>query len=88
MSPDILQGWSYDDATISYYLIQRVTPSCNLQFSVSIMATILVCNVTKTLCMEIMVWKGDSEPLVTIGYAIASSLDDPDPTTKGSCLAS
>ena len=41
------------------------------------MVAVIVCNGIKVICMGIIVWKLDPDPLVTTGDAIASFLDSP-----------
>ncbi|KAF6232072.1 hypothetical protein HO173_009666 [Letharia columbiana] len=50
------------------------------------MIVVIICNLIKTVCMSIIAWKQDPEPLVTLGDAIASFLDRPDVTTEGNCI--
>ena len=76
-----------DGRRIQYCLSKRVEEHCKLQFSLVIMIVVVISNLIKTVCMSMIVWKQDSEPLVTLGDAIASFLDRPDMTTKGNCIA-
>lgn len=73
---------SIDQTTVQYCLSQPVKEQCKAQFSLGIMITVLICNLIKVICMSIIVWKQDPEPLVTFGDAVASFLEQPDPTTK------
>lgn len=87
-------GWSIEVSqvpminrtSIQYCLSKPVKEHCKLQFSLAIMIVVIICNLTKTICMGIIAWKQDSEPLVTLGDAIASFLDRPDMTTEGNCV--
>ena len=72
---------------IEYCLSQTVEEHCKLQFSGAIMMVVIVCNFCKLIIMGYIAWKRPLEPLVTVGDAIASFLDEPDPTTMGSCLS-
>lgn len=72
---------------IDYCLVQEVDEECMLQFSLPIMLIVIVCNLTKTACMICVVLEKKSQPLVTVGDAIASFLNEPDPATKNICLA-
>ena len=78
-----IPGLSY----IDYCLSQPVAEHCKLQFSVTIMIVVIICNMIKTVCMTTISWKQDPEPLVTLGDAIASFLDRPDVKTKRNCMA-
>ena len=73
--------------SIQYCLSKRVEEHCKLQFSLAIMIAVIICNLIKTICMSIIAWKQDPEPLVTLGDAIASFLDRPDVMTEGNCIA-
>ena len=75
------------ETNIQYCLSKRVGEHCTLQFSLAIMIVVITCNMLKTICMSIIAWKQDPEPLVTLGDAIASFLDRPDVKTEGSCIA-
>lgn len=67
----------------------KVEPeTCKVRFSRSIILVVILCNACKAVCMFMVSWKSEGSPLVTLGVAIASFLDDPDQTTKGLCLAS
>lgn len=48
------------------------------------MVVLMICNLIKTICMSLIAWKQDPEPL--LGDAIASFLDRPDVTTEGNCI--
>ena len=74
-------------SSIDYCLSKRVREHCTLQFSLTIIIVVIVCNMIKTVCMTIILWEQELEPLVTLGDAIASFLDRPDVTTKRNCIA-
>lgn len=61
---------------------------CKLIFDVQIIVIVIICNAIKAICMFLVVVKADDYPLVTLGDAIASFLEYPDPTTKDMCLIS
>ena len=87
-----LQDLSFgmEDGTTAWvdYCVSRVVGEhCKLQFSLTIMIVVIVCNMIKTVCMAMILWKQDPEPLVTLGDAIASFLDRPDVTTENNCIA-
>ncbi|KAI9738738.1 MAG: hypothetical protein M1834_008243 [Cirrosporium novae-zelandiae] len=75
-------------ATIDYCMSEVVEGHCKLYFNVTVMAIVLCCNLAKTVCMFLTVYKQSNEILVTVGDAIVSFLDNPDLTTKGMCLLS
>lgn len=78
--------WHMNKRPILYCLSQPVEEQCRLQFSVHIMAIVIVCNFVKLIVMGYIAWQRPLN-LVTVGDAIASFLDKPDQTTKGNCLA-
>ena len=88
-----LQNGSYHDIygftnyTIDYCLSKSVEEHCRLQFSPVIMLIVIICNLTKMICMVLTLRYQNSQPLVTLGDAITSFLDNPDPITKQQCLA-
>lgn len=76
----------FNGTRIQYCLSKGVKEHCKLQFSLVIMIVVIVCNLIKTICMSIIAWKQDPEPLVTLGDAIASFLDRPDVKSEGNCV--
>lgn len=72
---------------VDYCLSRRVEERCRLQFSPMLLIMVIICNAIKAACMCLMIYQPDSEPLVTLGDALASFLDEPDPTTQGNCTA-
>lgn len=79
--------WQLIGLNVEYCLSQKVEEHCKLQFSGAILVVVVVCNFCKMTIMGYIAWKRPSEPLVTVGDAIASFLDHPDRTTIGNCLA-
>jgi len=58
---------------------------CTLQYSLTILIIIISCDSLKLLAM-FLVLKMPGNPLTTLGDAIASFMENPDPTTAGRCL--
>lgn len=75
------------ETDVDFCLSETVEEHCRVQFSGAIMALVIVCNLCKMLVMGYISWKRPTEPLVTVGDAVASFLDQPDLTTIGNCLA-
>lgn len=71
---------------IQYCLSKPEEEHCKLEFSLAIMIVVIICNTMKAICMGIIAWKHDTEPLVTLGDALASFLDRYDTTTRGHCI--
>lgn len=80
-------SWVFQQWNVQYCLSQQVEEHCKLEFSAAIMIFVICCNFVKFICMVRIARKRDSEPLVTLGDAIASFLDEPDPMTRDVCLA-
>lgn len=62
---------------VEYCLARKAKQLCNLNVSMPILVTVLVFNVVKLVCMAVLVWWVDFEPLATLGDAVASFLDCP-----------
>ena len=73
---------------IQYCLSQPVEEQCQVQISLVILGIVVACNTTKALCMLLTIRCQSSKPLVTLGDAIESFIQDPDLITCGMCLAS
>lgn len=72
---------------IQYCLSQPVEGYCTLQFSLWIIVIVIICNITKLACMIMLLLRQQAKPLVTLGDAVESFLETPDPTTENMCLA-
>ena len=73
---------------IQYCLSQPVEERCHVQISLIILGVVVACNATKVLCMLLAIRRQKSQPLVTLGDAIESFMQDLDQNTDGMCLAS
>ncbi|KAF6222037.1 hypothetical protein HO133_001123 [Letharia lupina] len=73
---------------VQYCFSQPVEEQCRVQVSLVILGIVIACNATKALCMLLTIRNQKSQPLVTLGDAIQSFLQEPDPSTEGMCLAS
>lgn len=71
-----------------YCLAERTNPRCKLQFSVHILAAVIVCNLLKSAAMFWTLFRQRESTLVTFGDALASFLDSPEDSTKYRCLTS
>lgn len=71
------------ELAVEYCLAQPAPEICSVGIAVNILVVVLVCNVVKVLCL-LCTWRMMSlDPLVTIGDAVASFLDQRDGTTEG-----
>jgi hypothetical protein len=77
--------WYMADQLVEYCLSEPVPGICRLQFAVPIMVVVLCCNFVKLLCMVFTVWRCREFSMVTLGDAVSSFLETPDPCTKGMC---
>lgn len=82
-----VSGSEYHPVPIQYCLSQPVEEHCRLQLSLIIMCIVMFCNFMKALCMYSILRHQKSPPLVTLGDAIESFLQDKDLTTENMCLA-
>ncbi|KAL8635766.1 MAG: hypothetical protein Q9228_006781, partial [Teloschistes exilis] len=92
-SDDIVSDTSYEahlvgsrSDPVEYCLSKQVEELCRLQFSPALLIIVIICNAIKASCMLLMIYQRDSEPLVTLGDAVASFLDEPDCTTRDNCV--
>ncbi|KAF2123171.1 hypothetical protein BDV96DRAFT_626911 [Lophiotrema nucula] len=79
--------WSTQSGTVGYCLSERVPKVCQLESSFAIAIIVISSNFFTALVMFILANWIDFVPLLTIGDAIESYLDRPDPYTKWMCLA-
>ncbi|MCJ1431301.1 hypothetical protein MMC27_000652 [Xylographa pallens] len=80
--------WEIEDYPIAYCLSQQVSEICRFEFSMQLLIAVILCNLIKAICMAITVWQQKVPTLVTVGDAISSFLDSPDPTTFKNCMIS
>ena len=68
-------------AFVKYCIAEPTQPSCTMELSPQLLVAAIVCNVVKVAIL-ILLLCSTFTPLVTIGDAIASYIDEPDPSTK------
>ncbi len=73
---------------VQYCLSQPVEEQCRVQISLVILSIVVACNACKALCMLLTIRGQKSQPLVTLGDAVESFLQEPDLNTERMCLAS
>ncbi|KAK3380710.1 hypothetical protein B0T24DRAFT_616099 [Lasiosphaeria ovina] len=78
---------TFGDWQLDHCLSERVVDRCRLQFSLPIMFVVIACNAIKLVAILATLLRKQS-PLLTLGDAIASFLERPDPTTRGMGTAS
>ncbi len=72
---------------IDHCLSRRPAGKCQLQFSLPIMSIVMICNLTKAVCMLLTIRHRFATPILTLGDAVASFLKRPDIYTKNNCLS-
>jgi hypothetical protein len=79
--------WAPYESTVRYCMVEQVSEICKLQFSFLIAIIVILSNFTKAACMGWMLFGNKShKALVTLGDALASYLERPEPATRGRCL--
>jgi hypothetical protein len=78
-------SWLYE---IDHCLSEKVPEICQLQTAHYVWLIVVVCNAIKLFCMFFCERALSSSPLVVVGDAVASYLNDPDKHTEGNCLMS
>ncbi|KAF9060840.1 hypothetical protein BDP27DRAFT_1272764, partial [Rhodocollybia butyracea] len=73
---------------VRYCLSETTTSRCQLQFNLPLLAIVVAFNAVKVTCMAIVATRMRDNPLVTLGDAIASFSNSPEPLTKDICLVS
>ncbi|PYI07679.1 hypothetical protein BO78DRAFT_428803 [Aspergillus sclerotiicarbonarius CBS 121057] len=76
------------DIPVSHCLVQEEEQRCQLFFSPPIAIAVIICNITKVICMALTARVKRTDLMLTVGDALASFLTRPDPTTLGRCLLS
>ncbi|ETN42231.1 uncharacterized protein HMPREF1541_04172 [Cyphellophora europaea CBS 101466] len=83
-----IDRWKPLGQNIEYCLSEPVQERCAYTANVPIIAVVIISNFIKLVAMYIVATQLHDNPLITIGDAIESFLDTPDPSTKGMCLLS
>ncbi|KAL2139796.1 hypothetical protein VTI28DRAFT_4681 [Corynascus sepedonium] len=81
----------HDRSSIQYCLAQRAPFStCEVSVNAPLLGSVALVNSIALVVTVSVLFKRPSsfQPLVTLGDAISSFLQDPDPTTQGACLLS
>ena len=69
--------------TIDHCLIRTASQQCNVEFSVYLMAIVIICNAIKLSCFSACLLMKSYRPLITIGDAICSFMSTSDQTSAG-----
>lgn len=88
-------GYVYQDCPdvkanypISHCLVEPAVQHCKVGVSVVFLGIVIACNLFKVVCLTMTTLRLRHHPLVTMGDAVESFLDHPDPSTRGACLLS
>jgi hypothetical protein len=89
--PDVLDCQSPADSKcdrtpvpIQYCLAEAFTSDCSVRVNTTILVVVVICNLMKILALLTTVFAARFEPMVTLGDAISSFLQRPDPLTIAS----
>ena len=80
--------WTFSDpgsssrAKVNYCLADPTEPQCTIELIPALLYTVIACNIVKGLAFAYLAIL-QFDPLITIGQAVASFLENPDPTTEG-----
>ena len=80
--------WTPHGFDVQYCLSERVPETCSYSGSIPILIVVIVCNAYKILGMLVVAFGLRDNPMVTVGDAVESYLNQPDETTKGWCMLS
>ncbi|MCJ1281575.1 hypothetical protein MMC26_000895 [Xylographa opegraphella] len=81
-------NWKFVGHPIAYCLSQQAEEICRFEFSMQLLLAVILCNLITAICMAVTILQQKEPTLVTIGDAISSFLDAPDPTTIKNCMMS
>ena len=82
----IADEWKPYGDDIQYCLSERVPETCSYNGNIPIVAVVFVANLFKVIGMLWVAFRLRHAPLITVGDAVESFLNEPDSTTKGMCL--
>lgn len=84
--------WSYlysqPQLAISYCLVRKVPHRCRLQIHIWLLMTVIILSSIKICCMVLTLREQRGRPLMTLGDAISSFLEQPCSRSSGLCLHS
>ncbi|GME32344.1 hypothetical protein GTA08_BOTSDO13707 [Neofusicoccum parvum] len=78
--------WDVGSHPVSRCLAEPVTSPCALKYARNIHIVVIIANLAKVLVMIATMFQYRHPALVTVGDALASFLETPDPTTQELCL--
>ncbi|KIW75837.1 hypothetical protein Z517_10582 [Fonsecaea pedrosoi CBS 271.37] len=84
----IASQWRPYDYDVEYCLSEQVTEKCSYNGNIPIIAIVLSCNAVKIVIMLFVAFRLKDNPLITVGDAVESFLNENETSTKGLCLLS
>ncbi|KAL8922294.1 MAG: hypothetical protein Q9208_005264 [Pyrenodesmia sp. 3 TL-2023] len=82
------EKWYPYEEPVEYCLSENVPERCELNWNLQLGIIVVVFNLVNVICMLLTLWRHDISALLTLGDAIQSFLDRPDPHTQGCCIYS
>lgn len=82
----VANDWQPYNFDVQYCLSEIVPERCSYSGNIPILAVVVGCNALKIVVMLFVALRLKDNPLITIGDAIESFLNAPDPTTRRLCL--
>lgn len=79
-------SWKVNGFPVKYCLSETAPALCKLRIYLPVGWLVTSLNLLKALLICYTVFRIKEDPIMTIGDAVTSFLESPDPTTKGSCL--
>ncbi|KAL0255108.1 hypothetical protein SLS55_009637 [Diplodia seriata] len=80
--------WSVYGFEVDYCLSEKLPGQCSLNVTVSLLLVVIVFNLIKLVAIISTISMIRDNPLITIGDAVASFIQEEDVTTRGMCLLS
>ena len=80
--------WKPYAQPVLYCVSETVHEECQLSLNYQLAIFVILANLAKAICMLLVIWRHKGPVLITIGDAIQSFLDKPDPFTKNMCIYS
>ena len=80
--------WSPFNETVNYCLSEPAVHECRLYANFLLILVVVCTNIIQIIALVVVILRSKSRPLLTIGDALSSFLEDPDGSTRDMCLAS
>ncbi|CAH0046098.1 unnamed protein product [Clonostachys solani] len=80
--------WMVKGAKVNYCLSDKLPDKCRFKVAINLLYVVIAFNVAKIAIVDILIATKliNDDPIVTIGDAVASFIESPDPSTTGMCL--